>query len=350
MKTEPKISVIIPVYKVEPYIRQCLNSVVNQTYTNLEIIIIDDGSPDNCGEICDEYERKDNRIQVIHKENGGLSAARNDGLRHATGEWISFVDSDDWCELDMYEKAIVKGEESNADIVIFSLYHETMKGQRRVHSFSSDFITSDKKIISQMQLSALDSKYAPLSTSKEWGQGLPWDKLFKRALIVDNHLFFAENVKANEDVIFNIHAFQYAEKIAFIDLPLYHWRMNPTSIGHKYTPDRVEIDREIYKELNAIGRKYNLSEEYYQAVNIKMVHNTIYLGARCFFNKNNKKKLIQKIKSMNTILHEEPIFTVFEKVDRKKLGKLGKFVTISRHHNIILIYLANKALKFFGKI
>ena len=106
-----KISVIIPVYKVEPYLRQCLDSVVGQTYNNLEIIIIDDGSPDNCGVICDEYAAKDDRIIVIHKENGGLSAARNDGLELATGEWVAFVDSDDWCELDYYEQLLrAKGD------------------------------------------------------------------------------------------------------------------------------------------------------------------------------------------------------------------------------------------------
>lgn len=110
-----KISIIIPVYKVEPYLRQCLDSVVNQTYKNLEIILVDDGSPDNCGAICDEYAKKDERIRVIHKRNEGLPAARNEGIRAATGEWLAFVDSDDWCELDYYEKLIdaVKGHEAD---------------------------------------------------------------------------------------------------------------------------------------------------------------------------------------------------------------------------------------------
>ena len=98
------ISVIIPVYNVEPYIRQCLDSVVHQTYKNLEIIIVDDGSPDNCGAICDEYAANDERIQVIHKENGGLASARNTGIEYASGEWIAFVDSDDWCKTDYYEQ------------------------------------------------------------------------------------------------------------------------------------------------------------------------------------------------------------------------------------------------------
>ena len=97
------ISIIIPVYKTEPYLRKCVDSVLAQTYTNLEVILVDDGSPDDCGKICDEYAAKDSRVKVIHKENGGLSSARNCGLDVATGKYIGFVDSDDWIDPDMYE-------------------------------------------------------------------------------------------------------------------------------------------------------------------------------------------------------------------------------------------------------
>ncbi|HEY8803664.1 MAG TPA: glycosyltransferase, partial [Clostridium sp.] len=99
----PLISIIVPIYKVEVYIRNCVDSILNQTYKNLEIILVDDGSPDNCGNICEEYSSKDKRIKVIHKKNGGLSSARNAGLDIASGEYIGFIDSDDWIEGDMYE-------------------------------------------------------------------------------------------------------------------------------------------------------------------------------------------------------------------------------------------------------
>src|SRR5665647_2657921 len=99
----PLISIIVPIYKVENYIRNCVDSILNQTYKNLEVILVDDGSTDNCGNICDEYSLKDNRIKTIHKKNGGLSSARNAGLDVAKGEYIGFIDSDDWIEKDMYE-------------------------------------------------------------------------------------------------------------------------------------------------------------------------------------------------------------------------------------------------------
>lgn len=116
------ISVIVPVYKVESYLHRCLDSIINQSYKNLEIILVDDGSPDNCPAICDEYAAKDNRIKVVHQENKGLSAARNAGLDIATGDYVAFVDSDDWIELDTYKKVIDVGSET--DIVLFNYVEE----------------------------------------------------------------------------------------------------------------------------------------------------------------------------------------------------------------------------------
>ena len=347
-----KISVIIPIYNVEPYLRQCLDSVVNQTYRNLEIILVDDGSPDNCGAICDEYMQKDDRIITIHKKNGGLSAARNDALKLVTGTWISFVDSDDWCELDLCEKAIAQATKTNSDIVLYSVYKGLSKKvntETRIHTFDMGFETEDKETLFQLQLSTLSNKYVPYSKAQPRALGDPWDKLYKASLIRNNGLSFAENVKAHEDVIFNIHAFQYAKKVSFIDLPLYHWRINPTSIGHKYTPDRVKINEEVYQEFFRIGRLYCLPDEYYQAVYERIVSNTQRLGAQFIFNRKNPMKFIDKLRLAREVLRSEPTYTAFEKADRKKLGKSGKFITISRHHNAILLYIATKVQILLGK-
>ena len=351
MKQEnAKISVIIPVYKVEAYLRQCLDSVINQTYRNLEIILVDDGSPDNCGAICDEYAKNDDRIIVIHKENGGLSAARNDALKLVTGDWISFVDSDDWCELNLYEKVVARADASNSDIVIYSFYRGSSKeAETRIHSFDTDFETEEREIISQLQLSALSSKYIPFSKMQPHAMSAPWDKLFKTSFILNNGLSFPENVKAHEDVIFNVYAFQYAQKVSFFDSPLYHWRLNPTSIGHKYTPDRVKINEEIYREFFKIGDRYHLPGEYYQAVNVAIVNSTIVLGSQCFFHSQNPMKFICKLQCLRETLNTKLIYTAFETVDRKMLGKVGKFVTISRHHNTILIYISTKIRALLGR-
>ncbi len=114
----PLISIIVPVYKVEMYIKKCINSIINQTYKNIEIILVDDGSPDNCGKICDDYSKTDKRIIVVHKDNGGLSDARNRGLIAASGQFITFVDSDDYIELNYIETHYNNLINNNADISI----------------------------------------------------------------------------------------------------------------------------------------------------------------------------------------------------------------------------------------
>ena len=116
-----KISVIVPVYKTEEYLRKCVESILAQTYTNLEVILVDDGSPDGSGKICDEYAERDERVRVIHKENGGLSSARNAGLDVATGDYITFVDSDDYLDDGIYEKLVTKMEETSSDIVMMNI-------------------------------------------------------------------------------------------------------------------------------------------------------------------------------------------------------------------------------------
>ncbi|MCC8052232.1 MAG: glycosyltransferase [Clostridiales bacterium] len=339
------ISVIIPVYNVEKYLRKCLDSVVNQTYRNLEIIIVDDGSPDNCGSICDEYAEKDNRIQVIHKANEGLSAARNDALKRVKGDWISFVDSDDWCELNMYEKAIEAARKEDVDILIYNLFRNFENKEVVIKAFSREFVTNDRKLISEMQLSALNKGYTPYGG--KWSQGYPWDKLFKASLVLQNGLIFDTKVKANEDVIFDLHAFQFAKKISYIDEELYHYRANPNSIGMKYTPDRVDIDFQIYQVMNDIGEKYHLEGLYYQALNARIVENTVLCGVRCFFHKKNKENIIKKLKYANKVLHKEPVYTAFDEVDKNKLGKIARFVLLSRHHNVLLLFVGVKVKEIY---
>ena len=124
------VSIIVPVYKVEDYIRECLDSILAQTYPYFELILVDDGSPDNCGRICDDYAKGDNRIKVVHKVNGGLTSARNAGLEVAKGDWIMHVDGDDWIEPDMLEKMYAVAEKSQADIVYCDFYLSYEKNER----------------------------------------------------------------------------------------------------------------------------------------------------------------------------------------------------------------------------
>ena len=145
----PKISVIIPIYKSEPYLKKCIDSVINQTFKDLEIILIDDGSPDNCGKICDEYASKDNRVKVIHKKNGGLSSARNAGLEVCTGCFVGFVDGDDYIDNDMYEFLFKNAVQTNADVI--SCCNYDVIDNIVFKNFSKDIILTEKnKIIEEV--------------------------------------------------------------------------------------------------------------------------------------------------------------------------------------------------------
>lgn len=343
-----KISVIIPVYKVEQYLRQCMDSVVNQTYKNLEIILIDDGSPDGCGAICDEYAAKDERIRLVHQENKGLSVARNVGMGMATGKWISFVDSDDWCELDMYEKVIASAEENDVDIAMYGSYRNNGENQFENQVFENDFVTDDENYIFKLQLSALNWHYGPEKT--HWRQGYPWDKLYKASLITDNNLSFASHIRADEDIVFNLHAFHFAKKVSYTNHPLYHYRYNPTSIGYKFTPNRLEIDRRIYEEMVRIGKLYHLPAAYMSAVDTFYTNTVMLCGQRCFFHKEQPLPLLQQLKAANKVLHAEPVYSVLDRVDRSKLLRSARCFTISRHHNVVILYLLTKARTFYKNI
>ena len=207
----PLISVIVPVYKVEKYLDRCLESIVNQTYTNLEIILVDDGSPDNCPAMCDAWADKDSRIRVFHIENHGVANARNFALSKATGEYIGFVDSDDWTESDMFEYLYGIITEYNDDIAVcgFQINNGARDGQDVCRISLADALKN---------IALGDYKY-----------GVLWNKLYKREIINGIEM---PHFACSEDLVFNYYSFKNAKIIAESDLELYHYFQNENSTVH----------------------------------------------------------------------------------------------------------------------
>ena len=199
-----KISVIIPVFNVEKYLNNCINSIVNQTYKNLEIILVDDGSTDSSGELCDNWALKDNRIIVIHQKNSGVSVARNVGLKASTGNFISFIDSDDEIECDMYSFLIDLILTYNSDISHCGYKRLNERGEviKECSGTHKIMIHTYIKAISNM----IEGKYF---------SGSLWNKLYKKKTI--GNCFFEKRLKNNEDILFNVMVFQRAHKIVFGD-------------------------------------------------------------------------------------------------------------------------------------
>ena len=218
MATNPLVSVIVPVYKVEPYLRRCLDSIVGQTYKNLEIILVDDGSPDGCPAICDEYAAKDPRVVVIHKENGGLSDARNAGLEIAKGEYISFVDSDDWVA-DVYIEALWTALESQKAELAVCNYHVT-ESSYTLKISDCDYKPSE--VLEPVQaVKKLWSKDAVAFVTS-------WGKLIKASLL-DGLRFPKGFIHEDEYTTYKI--LYRASKTVFLNLPLYFYFQREGSIA-----------------------------------------------------------------------------------------------------------------------
>lgn len=231
----PLISVIIPIYKVEKYLKECVDSVLAQTYTNLQIILVDDGSPDDCGKICDEYAQKDSRVVVIHKENGGLSDARNAGLEVAKGDYISFVDSDDIVHPDFLSYLYLYIKDADISVCGYKVFNdgeiltsETTKGVFPL-SYSSE------TILSQL----FKFKYPMLV--------IAWNKLYKKVLWEKVRFPFGR-VHEDEFVIHEL--LELSSTINVIDAPLYYYRQRSDSIMAEAKAEQAILDK-----LEAYGRR-----------------------------------------------------------------------------------------------
>ena len=211
----PEISIIVPVYKVEKYLHECIESIINQTFKDIEIILVNDGSPDNCGKICDEYAKKDNRIIVIHQKNGGLSNARNTGIRHAMGQYIAFVDSDDIIDIKYCEVLYNLIKDSNYDFSVCD-----------VHKFKDENFSKPINDVNNIKI-INNIEFLTLQINKKTEFGV-WNKLYKKSVF--EKILFADG-KLNEDVIFSADlAATLSNKIICTNQKLYFYRQREGSI------------------------------------------------------------------------------------------------------------------------
>jgi len=209
----PKISIIVPVFNCEKYLHDCVNSILTQTFSDFEVILINDGSTDKTFEICNEYAKSDNRVIVIHKENGGVSSARNAGIRQANGQYLAFVDGDDYCYTDFLKTYIENIEAYNADLIVAQWITE-----RKTYSL--------KKLNGQIEeLKKADC----FNRVFEFTNSL-CNKFFCRDIILKNNIYFDETLHHTEDLSFVCDYLQYIDKAVYIHKYVYYYRINPNSI------------------------------------------------------------------------------------------------------------------------
>ncbi|MBQ6478604.1 MAG: glycosyltransferase [Erysipelotrichaceae bacterium] len=285
-----KISVVIPVYSVEKYLHRCVDSVINQTYSSLEIILVDDGSPDQCPAICDQYAEQDNRIKVIHKTNGGLASARNAGMKVATGKYLFFVDSDDWLDPDGLEKLYRLAEEYNVDFVRYRSVRENWPG------LPSQYPTRVEKEREMhggyySKTDIVEEIYPRLFATSSLTLGPivgAWGSLYKTSLLKERNIMFHEEIKYSEDVLFSAEVVVNADSFYYLDdAGIYHYFYNDSSISKSFRKDRWES----CKAMIQIAEKEFLNRTEYDFKN-----QMTYLRWFCIFLSLNERKYLTQIK------------------------------------------------------
>ncbi|MBA4850525.1 glycosyltransferase [Emticicia sp. BO119] len=256
--TIPKVSIIVPVYNVEKYLPRCIESLMSQTLQEIEIILVDDGSPDNSPKLCDEYTEKDYRVKVIHKKNGGLGFARNSGIDIATGEFLAFVDSDDYVATSMFRELYNTAKKYNLDTVYCG--YNRIDNKLRIQPIKD--VQALKVIESQddIQEVLLDmigtEPNSPIDRKYEMSV---WHAIYARSIVKEHHVIFpSEREFISEDIIFHMDYLQKAKRIAFLPESLYYYCSNESSLTTSYRSDRFSKNKVLYKE---ICRKLSLISE-----------------------------------------------------------------------------------------
>lgn len=263
--SNPKISIIIPVYNVEAYLPKCLDSVLSQTFTDFEVICVNDGSPDHVSDILEEYANKDSRLVVISQENFGASVARNNALDRATGDYIMFVDADDWIDKETCEIAYQAATEHNADVVLWDYVREFAQASKPKNIFDNDKLFDREA--AQIIYGRMIGLYKEELSAPENADALCtiWGKLYRRNLISNYGIRFYDIRKIDtfEDGLFNLDVFAYVNKAVYLHKHLSHYRKtNEGSVTSKYKADLQKKHEHLHAYLQSYITKHHLQEQY----------------------------------------------------------------------------------------
>lgn len=338
----PLLSVIVPIYNVEKYLDRCLQSVIGQTLSDLEIILVDDESPDNCPSMCDDYAKRYSNIKVIHKKNGGLGYARNSGLELATGKYVAFLDSDDWVEKEAYEQLCKEAEEKDLQAVYFAFQrhngtqvigHHTLEkterfcfGREQVDDFLLDMVGTEPSFSS-------DVKIHPSSCGA----------IYRLDVFQKNHLqFVSERVIASEDAIFQVDFLSKVERIGYLPRRYYNYFVNENSISHTKNEDKiVRLKRFIQEMEMRLSKLY--SEERYRIRLQRRTQHYFRIGLHILMGANEDKSLKEKLSKIKMLCQDETFRWGIEHYPIAKLPlKHRLFCRALQYKSAFLLYLITK--------
>ena len=311
--SKPYLSIVVPVYNVEQYLEKCISSILKQSFRDFELILVDDGSSDKSGVLCDEYAKKDKRIRTIHQDNAGLSAARNTGIDAAAGEYITFVDSDDWIEPDTYEKAVGFLQRNQLEIVCFDFYTERNNKKNYRPMYDKDMVFTGNEALNEILKEKIDNS--------------AWDKLCLKNLFNDLHYPVG---RVFEDVALTYKVLAKASRIGYLKQPLYHYVKRKTSIIGTSFSAQKRWDRFLaHQERLRFAEKMNL--EAYESCRALAVRQALSVLTAHYVDDSLVKKQVQQV--CDFISQHEKILDC-------------RFISLK----IRLLLMANKYLPFAHKI
>jgi len=335
------LSIVVPIYKVkEEHLRKCIDSLLNQTYSDFSIIFIDDGSPDNCGEICDEYMKMDDRISVIHQKNQGVSVARNNGIKMAKTEWIAFVDPDDWIEEDTVQSIwnIVSNNKEEIDIIMFDYVREYPK-VRSIEEFCETSGLCNNKQLEECRKAPFykliqDNSVNPYSISAVW------NKVYRTDFLKSRNIYFLPEARKGQDRLFNTDVFLSANAVYYLHKCLYHYRCHGESVTNKYNKDIVFLTKLEINELQRLIYKHKCDITYNNILRARTC-TRIYSCLRLnLFNRGNGIKFSKKKKEVNALIEQEPFRSALNQVELKLLNRKEKiFVLCLKYRLLTICYL-----------
>lgn len=329
-----KISVIVPVYNIEIYLNRCLNSIINQTFKDIEIIVVDDGSTDNSSNICKQFAEIDNRIKIIHKENNGLGLARNSGLDISIGDFVTFIDGDDYIENNALQLLYETATKQNCDIVYGGVYYDYKNKIIKKNNVNSLKVWNSENKIKLFLLGLIGTM--PESTKNTEYEVSVWKSLYRKDIFDRYNIsFVSEREFISEDIIFDIDYIQHTNKIAMIPECIYHYCINDNSLSKIYRKDRFDKNIILYNELNR-KLSYIFKEYEYQIRMDRFLITKARICINAIYNSNDKDKKDSIIK----ILNNKQIEEILARYDINRLPKkLSIFVKAMKNKNVFLIRL-----------
>jgi glycosyltransferase involved in cell wall biosynthesis len=334
-KSNAFISIVVPIYNTDKYLRQCVDSIIGQTFSDFELILVDDGSSDKSPKICDSYARKDDRVTVIHQPNGGQTKARKAGLNVAKGEYIYFVDSDDWLELNALDVVCKCAVDNNADIVTFDNFFNYSDHQiptkQPVPSGCFDKKGMIEHIYPRMIYSGRFFYFGIYAAM--------WNKIFRRSILTPNMINVDERIKLGEDGVTTFATFLDAERICVLSGQyLYHYRDNNISLTRSYCRDQLDSALLLIRTLQDINKRknvYDLSSQinYYLAYNVRSIFNEEFYYRY-------KKSFISRYKYLRRVAQDPFVQETFHNISTDGIsGEPKRFIELLQKGKINLLVM-----------